>query len=212
MLQVGRLQKLLNWLESHLEWIVYELRRLLGYFEVKYFPFLVSLDDIVAAMEFILDQWGTVLGSERIGFGLFGIIRIARANHLFPLDDRISLRAIGVDQDHYTTLSGAHVVAQIFKVIFMLMFIKEIFDFFLTEFALEHVFDGKEFGVLDEGEDLIELVRIKDCVGLDDCDGVGEVLLFGVEEKWFLLELGLGGGHGRWGMEDSKWIGMISYD
>ncbi len=77
------------------------------------------------------------------------------------------------------------------------MFIKEIFDFFLTEFALEHVFDGKEFGVLDEGEDLIELVRIKDCVGLDDCDGVGEVLLFGVEEKWFLLELGLGGGHGR---------------
>ncbi len=144
----------------------------MGHFEVEYFPFLVRLDDIVAAMEFILDQRGTVLGSERIGFGLFGIIRVARANHLFPLDGRISLRAIGVDQHHNTTLSGAHVVTKILKVIFRLMFIKEIFDLFFTELTLEHVFDCKEFGVFDEGEDLIKFGRIKDCVGLYDCDGV----------------------------------------
>lgn len=62
--QVGRLQKLLNRLESHLEWIVYELWRLLGHFEVEYFSLLVRLDDIVAPMEFVLDQRGTVLGPE----------------------------------------------------------------------------------------------------------------------------------------------------
>ena len=54
----------MNRLESHFEWIVYELRRLLGHFEVEYFSLLVRLDDIVATMEFVLDQRGTVLGSE----------------------------------------------------------------------------------------------------------------------------------------------------
>ena len=96
---------------------------------------------------------------------------------------------IGIDQDHYTTLSGPDVVAKIFKVIFGLMFIEEVFDFFLTKLALEHVVDGKEFRVFDECQNLIKFGRIEDSVGLDDGDGVREVLLFGVEEEWLLLEL-----------------------
>lgn len=84
------------------------------------------------------------------------------------------------------------------------MFIKDIFDFFLTKLTLEHVVDGKEFRVFDECQNLIKFGRVEDSVGLDDGDGVREVLLFGVEEEWLLLELWLSGGHER--MKGCKWL------
>jgi hypothetical protein len=75
------------------------------------------------------------------------------------------------------------------------MFIEEIFDFFLTKLTLEHVADGKEFRVFDESQNLIKFGRVKDSVRFDDGNGVREILLFGIEEEWLVLEVRLSGGH-----------------
>ena len=91
------------------------------------------------------------------------------------------------------------------------MFIKEVLDFFFTELALEHVFDGEVFGVLDKGEYLVEFGGFEDGVGLDDSDGIRKVLLFGVEQQGLLLKLGLGGSHWKVIMVMSKMLQM-NYD
>lgn len=62
------------------------------------------------------------------------------------------------------------------------MFIKKVFDFFFAKLPLEHILDGKLFGLFNEGKDFIEFCWFEDGVGFDDGDCIGEVLLFGVEQ------------------------------
>ncbi len=53
------------------------------------------------------------------------------------------------------------------------MFIEDVFDLLLAEFALEHVLDGELFGLLNEGKDFVQFCRFKDRIGFDDGDSVG---------------------------------------
>lgn len=64
-------------------------------------------------------------------------------NKFLPLDDRISLTALSIDQHHNAGLSTHHVPDYIFKIWFILMFVEEIDDFFLEQLALEHVLDDQ---------------------------------------------------------------------
>jgi hypothetical protein len=75
------------------------------------------------------------------------------------------------------------------------MFIEEIFDFFLAKLTLEHVTDGKELRVFDESQNLIKFGRVEDSVRFDDGNGIREILLFGIEEEWLVLEVRLSGSH-----------------
>lgn len=61
------------------------------------------------------------------------------SNKFFPLDDRISLAALSIDQYHYAGLSTHHVPQYIFKIWFIFMFVEEINNFFFEQLALEHV-------------------------------------------------------------------------
>lgn len=52
------------------------------------------------------------------------------------------------------------------------MLVIQIHDLFFEEFSLEHVFDGKFFGVLYFGDDLLQFLWLKHCIWFDygDCE------------------------------------------
>jgi hypothetical protein len=53
------------------------------------------------------------------------------------------------------------------------MFIEDVPDLLLAEFALEHVLDGELFGLLNKGKDFVQFCRFEDRIGFDDGDRVG---------------------------------------
>jgi len=61
------------------------------------------------------------------------------------------------------------------------VFVIKINDFLSKQLALEHIFDGQLFAVLDAGDDLFESLGLENGVWLDDGDGEGEIDLLGIE-------------------------------
>jgi hypothetical protein len=112
-------------------------------------PLLIGLHQAIAAMELVFYYCFTVFCPQRLGICFLCLFWVHQADHLLPLEDRISVGAVGVDQDHHAALAAEHVPQDIFEIGFVLMLIVEVDDFLLQQLPLEHVLDCKFFRSLD---------------------------------------------------------------
>ena len=173
----------MNRLESYFIWIVLEFGGFLRHFEMKYFPLLVRLDQIITSMKFVFDYCLTILTSQTIRIGFLRLLRIHSTYHLFPLHYRIALTPFRIHQYHHTALPAHHVPEYIFKIWFVLVFVVQINDLLFEKLSLKHIFDTKLLTILDKIYDLLQLLRLEDGVGFDEGNCEGKVDLLSIEKN-----------------------------
>jgi len=62
------------------------------------------------------------------------------------------------------------------------MFIKPVYDLFLEQLSLKHIFYCEFFRIFDFCYDLLQFLWLEDGIRFDDGDGEGKIDLFGIEK------------------------------
>jgi hypothetical protein len=99
--------------------------------KLEYFTFFVGFDEIIASMELIFYYRFPIFTPQRLCIRFLRLFRIHIPNHLLPFHNGIPFSLVRIDEYHNAAFPTHHIPQQILEIGFILMFIKEINDFFL---------------------------------------------------------------------------------
>lgn len=144
-LQIRGLQKLLDGLKCYFERVIHKLRSFLGYPEIEYLALFVSLDNVVTGVKLVFNQGRCVFGPQRVRLGLLGLLGTGGSDHISPLEYRVPLCLVSIDEYEDAALSTAHVLTEVLKVLLILVFVEQIPDLLPPQLSLQHVLDLELF-------------------------------------------------------------------